>query len=262
MTRRVVVVGLGVIGSRVAGELAKGGVPGAELVGVVARHDLATPPAPQLELRDALEAADVVVECAGQAVVHELADEVTARGSDLVITSVGALLDDRLGPRLGSLGPGRLVGTHGAVGGLDLLASAARSGGLDTVRLRTTKKSSALVREWMSVECRKEIASAVDPITVFAGAPDEAARLFPDSLNVVAALATAVGSTQGVGVELVGDPAAQVTTHEITAAGAIGDYHFTIRNTPSSHNPRTSAVTAWSVLHTVASLTDRAPHIA
>src|SRR5699024_368828 len=117
-------------------------------------------------------------------------------------------------PRLASLGPGRLLGTHGAVGGLDLLASAARAGGLDTVGVRTTKKSSALVREWMSGERAEEILTSSVPITVYSGGAHEAARLFPDSLNVVAALATAVGSTDGVVVELVGDPAARVTTHE------------------------------------------------
>lgn len=262
MTRRVVVVGHGVIGSRVAGELAKGGVPGAELVGVVARSELSDPPAPQCTLHEALQLADVVVECAGQPVVHEIIDPVLGGGVDLVVTSVGALIDEQLGPRLGSLGPGRLLGTHGAVGGLDLLASAARAGGLDAVRLRTTKRSTSLVREWMSEARAEEIATATHPLPVFSGTADEAARLFPDSLNVVAAVATAVGSTQRVDVELVGDPDASRTTHEITAAGGLGEYHFTIRNTPSSENPRTSAVAAWSVLQTIASLTDRAPLIA
>lgn len=262
MTRRVVVAGHGVIGSCVAGELAKGGVPGAALVGIVDGRVLSDPPAPQVTLEEALQIADVVVECAGQPAVHEMADLVLGSGVDLVVTSVGALLDQRLGPRLGSLGPGRLLGTHGAVGGLDLLASVARAGGLDTVRVRTTKKSAVLVREWMSEERTAEIMAAETPIVVFSGSADEAARLFPDSLNVVAAVATAVGSTDIVDVELVGDRAVPRTTHEITASGALGEYHFTIRNAPSADNPRTSAVTAWSVLHTVASLTDHAPLIA
>lgn len=260
--RRVVVAGYGVIGSRVAGELAKGGVPGAELVGIVDSRSLTDPPAPQCTLTEALQIADVIVECAGQPAVHEMVDPVLGGGVDLVVTSVGALLDERLDSRLASLGPGRLLGTHGAVGGLDLLASAARASGLDAVRVRTTKKATALVREWMSEEQAAEIRATRGPITVFSGGAGEAARLFPDSLNVVAAVATAVRSTQIVDVELVGDPTASRTTHEITAAGDLGDYHFTIRNTPSSQNPRTSAVTAWSVLQTVASLTDRAPLIA
>lgn len=262
MTRRVVVAGYGVIGSCVAEELAKGGVPGAELVGIIESRDLADPPAPQCTLEEALGIADVVVECAGQPAVLEMIDPVLTGGVDLVITSVGALLDERLAPRLASLGPGRLLGTHGAVGGLDLLSSAARAGGLDTVAVRTTKKATSLVREWMSEEQAAEILAAQGPISVFTGSAEEAARLFPDSLNVVAALASAVGSTDNLAVELVGDPTATRTTHEITASGAIGEYSFVIRNTPSAQNPRTSAVTAWSVLQTVAALTDRAPLIA
>lgn len=262
MTRRVAVVGHGVIGAVVAAEIARGGVPGAELIGVVARRRPDEPVGPVISTDEALERADLVVECAGQGAVHELVDSVLGRGLDLVVTSAGALLDDRLGPRLGRLGPGRLLVTHGAVGGLDLLASAARSGELESVRLCTTKRAAALVRDWMGPEEVERIRSARESVTVFDGGPGEAARLFPDSLNVVAALATAVGSTDRVAVQLVGDPTATRTTHEIRASGAIGDYHFIIRNTPSSQNPRTSAVTAWSVLQTVSSLTERAPLIA
>lgn len=262
MSCRVAVVGHGVIGSRVAQEIAAGHVPGARLVGVVARRDPGDLPAPRCTLEEALPAADVVVECAGQPVVHEIVDPVLGSGRDLVVTSVGALLDERLGPRLDTLGPGRLLATHGAVGGLDLLSSAARAGGLDEVRLRTTKKATALVREWMSPDEADAVTGAAGPVTVFSGTPGDAARLFPDTLNVVAALSTAVGSTRGVAVELVGDPQATRTTHEITASGAIGEYHFTIRNTPSVQNPRTSAVAAWSVLQTLTTLTDHAPLIA
>lgn len=262
MTRRVAVVGHGVIGSRVAEELARGGVDGAELVGVVARRPPSRPAGPLISLEEAIDSADLVVECAGQPAVHDLVDDVLSRGRDLVVTSVGALLDDRLGTRLGSLGPGRLFVTHGAVGGLDLLASAARAGGLDTVSVRTTKMPGALVRDWMPAEEVDRISRATEPVTVFAGGPGEATRLFPDSLNVVAALATAVGTTEGVGVELVADPRATRTSHEITASGDIGDYSFVIRNTPSPQNPRTSAVAPWSVLQTIASLTGRVPLIA
>lgn len=259
--RRVVVLGHGVIGARVARELAAGQVPGAQLVGVIARSTIADPPAPQCTLEQALRIADVVVECAGQSAVHEVIDPVVESGADLVVTSVGALIDERLSARLGALGPGRVLATHGAVGGLDLIASAARAGGLSRVRLRTTKKSASLVRDWMSPDRCAEIAGATNPLTVFAGGPSEAARLFPDSLNVVAALATAIGTTQGVDIELVGDPHALATTHEITASGQLGEYHFTVRNTPSPQNPRTSEVAPWSVLHTIATLTDHAPII-
>ncbi|WP_191563986.1 aspartate dehydrogenase domain-containing protein [Janibacter melonis] len=262
MTRRVAVVGHGVIGEVVSREIAAGSVPGATLAGVVVREVPAEPAGRVITLTEALDVADVVVECAGQPVVHEIFDVVLGRGCDLVVTSVGALLDPRLAARLDTVGPGRLRATHGAVGGLDLLGSAARSGGLDGVQVRTTKTPRALVRDWMSSSDASRIRDASTPTSVFSGGPVEAARLFPDSLNVVAAVATVVRSVDAVAVELVADPAATVTTHEITAWGDIGEYQFVIRNAPSKRNPRTSAVTPWSVLQTVAALTDRAPVIA
>lgn len=260
-TLRVVVFGHGVIGAVVARELAAGAVPGADLVGVVNRSLIADPPAEQLDLATALTRADLVVECAGQPAVHEIVDPVTAAGVDLLVTSVGAFLDPRLADRLPQLGPGRVRGTHGAVGGLDLLASARRAGGFERVVLRTTKKPKALVRDWMDPARARQIGEAVAPVQVFTGTAGEAVHLFPDSLNVAAGLALAVGGAEQLTIELYADPAATMTTHRIEAVGELGRYAFEVQNYPSAENPRSSAITPYSTLHSIAMLTDRPPSV-
>lgn len=258
---RVVVVGHGVIGSVVAAQLAAGTVAGAELVAIVNRSPVADPPAPQLELDEALGRADLVVECAGQPVVHRIIDPVTSAGVDLLLTSVGACLDPRLADRIPALGPGRIRATHGAVGGLDLLASARRAGDFDRVLMRTTKRPATLIRDWMAADQVAALEQATAPVPVFTGTPDEAVRLFPDSLNIVAAVALAVGGPEALQVELIADPEATSSTHRIEAAGALGEYTFEVRHAPSIDNPRSSAITPYSVLHSISVLTGQPPTV-
>ncbi|RBY87354.1 aspartate dehydrogenase domain-containing protein [Blastococcus sp. TF02A-26] len=260
---RVALLGHGAIGRVVARELLRGGVDGATLVGVVTRSpDDPGLPVPRLGLDEALAACDVVVECAGPDALLEVVEPVLAAGRDLVVSSIAALLDPRLAGRLDELGPGRLRCTHGALGGLDLLASAAAVGGLDRAVLRTTKKPAALVQPWMDEAEARRVRDAAEDVLVFAGTPAEASRLFPQSLNVAAALALAVGDPDVVRVELHADPAADLTTHRIEAEGPQGSYVFQVQNKPSPDNPRTSAVVPYSILRTLSGLTARPPLIA
>ncbi|MGY1769987.1 aspartate dehydrogenase domain-containing protein [Blastococcus sp. SYSU D00813] len=259
---RVALLGHGAIGRVVARELLAGAVDGAHLACVVTRSPAEELPVPRLPLAEAVQAADVVVECAGPAALVEAAEPVLSAGRDLVVSSVAGLLDPRLAGRLGELGPGRLRCTHGALGGLDLLASAAAVGGLDRAVLRTTKKPVALVQPWMDEAEAARVRDATGDVLVFAGTPAEAARLFPQSLNVAAALALAVGDPDVVRVELHADPAADLTTHRIEASGPQGSYAFEVQNRPSPDNPRTSAVVPYSILRTLSGLTARPPLIA
>ncbi|OYO18331.1 aspartate dehydrogenase [Enemella dayhoffiae] len=258
---RVVIVGHGVIGSTVAARVATGEVVGAELVAVVNRSPVANPPAQQLDLPAALKGADLVVECAGQPVVHEIVDQVVSAGVDLLVTSVGALLDPELSGRLPQLGPGRVLATHGAVGGLDLLAAASRGGGFESVLMRTTKQPGALIRQWMEPEQIELLRTATEPVLVFSGTPNEAVALFPESLNIVAGVATAIGSVEPLRVELYADPAATMSTHRIQARAQLGEYLFEVRNFPSRDNPRSSAITPFSVLHSISGLTQHPPAV-
>lgn len=252
---RVCVLGYGSIGAVVADRLRRGDVPGAELVGIVNRSPVASLPAPALLLAQALEVADVVVECASQEAVWEVAQQVVDAGRDLLVSSVGALSDPAFAQRIAGSGPGRVVCTHGAVGGLDLLAAARDAAPFERVLVRSTKSPGSLLQPWMDAAQRHRISTTATRLRVFAGSPAEAARLFPKSLNVAAAVSFAVRDWETVSVELYADPDADLTCHEIEASGPIGRYSIKIENLPSADNPRTSAVVPYSILRTLAHLT-------
>lgn len=246
---RVAVIGAGAIGGTVARELASGAVPGARLVGVVVRRrESATEQGlTPVTLAEALDECDLLVECAGVEVVAEFGPAVIGAGRDFLVTSVGALVDGELRERL-LAGPGRLFLTSGAIGGLDLLTAAARSGGLSAVTLTTTKAPSTVVQTWMSGTERERILGATDATVAYTGTVTEAIRRFPKSLNVAVALAHATGMWDEVAVTMVADPSAHLTTHRIVASGASGEYEFTIRNLPHPENPATSGVVPKAVL--------------
>lgn len=209
-----------------------------------------------------VDAADLVVECAGVAAAAERGPGVIAAGRDLVLTSVGALADPRA--RRGLLaGPGRLHVTSGAIGGFDLWAATAAVGGLDEVKIRTRKHAPALVQPWMDEAEAARLREATEPVLAFTGDPAAAIEKFPGNVNVAVALAWATRgrgaddaellerSLRRVRVELLADPDAERSRHEITASGAAGEYFLSCESAPSPVNPRTSGLTALSVAHTL-----------
>jgi aspartate dehydrogenase len=247
---RVGVVGTGAIGSVLLEALRTGGVPNATLAGVVeGRSD------GRAALDSFLAACDVVVEAASQAAVAEYGPVVKAAGVDLVVRSVGAFADDELLRALGAPSGGRLRLSTGACGGIDLLRAAHRLRPLDEVGLRTTKASSALVRDWMDDDLRRRLTEGDEELTVFRGSARDAVRRFPETANISALLGLATVGLDATAVEVRAAPGASSAMHEISARGAAGTYRFTIENAVAPENRRTSAVTAYAVLRELADLT-------
>jgi aspartate dehydrogenase len=251
---RVGVVGYGAIGAAVGRALAEGRVEGAELVAVVDNLPALNPPVPQVALADAVQRCDVLVEGAGQAFVAQHGATILESGTDLLVSSVGALADPAVADRVLGAGPGRVVFTSGAVGGIDLLTSAAASGGIDTARVTSTKLPATLLQPWMDDATQERIRTTTAPLDVFRGNAREASLSFPRSLNVAATIALAVGGFDKVEVRLVADPAADLTRHVIEAHGEAGSYRFETANRPSADNPRTSGVVPQAVLRSLSAL--------
>jgi aspartate dehydrogenase len=236
----ITLIGRGAIGATVAAALAAGEVPGARHVATVTRDGACRPDGRTLPVDAALRAADLVVEAAGPDAVRQWGPAVVAAGRDLLVVSVGALAADALVARLRA-GPGRVLVSSGAIGGLDLIRAAARAGEIRSVRLTTTKPAAAL-----------GIHRTDGPVEVYAGPARGAVEAHPRSLNVAATLALACGSWDPVEVRLVADPAATANTHTVEVDGEAGTYRIEARNRPSAANPATSGVTAAAVLRAIA----------
>lgn len=247
---RVGVIGAGAVGGPLIEALRRGDIGGAKLSGVLTRDLLAKP---GVGLCDLVEQSDLVVEAASQDAVREYGPVVVGAACDLLVVSVGALADEQLAAELGG-GPGRLFVCSGAIGGLEILRAAAADGALAQVRLTTRKNPRSL-----PAAVRGTAPGSDAPAEVFCGTAREAARLFPDNLNVAATLALATVGLDRTVVTLVSDPAAQLTTHTIEASGGIGEYRFEIASKPLPDRPSTSAVVPLAVARAVQSLAGHQP---
>jgi aspartate dehydrogenase len=85
-------------------------------------------------------------------------------------------------------------------------------------------------------------------ITFFEGSAREAALAYPQNVNVGATVALASLGLDRTRVELVSDPAASGPVGIVTAAGDFGTFRFETLAYASPRNPKTSLLTAHSML--------------
>lgn len=254
---RLVLVGWGAIGSRVAALLAARQVP-VRIVAVAVRDAAAPRGDLPLEARlisspDELNgiAADLMVEAAGRDSVAPWGRAALARGWDFAVSSASALTDAGLLADLRGLAEERgaqLLIPPGALGGIDALSAASRLG-LEAVRHEIVKPA----RAWAgtAAEGMCDLATLSAPVTFFEGSARQAADRFPQNANVAVISAMAGLGLDRTTVALTADPAARLNRHAITARGDFGTMTITLENRPLATNPKSSEMTALSLLRMI-----------
>lgn len=184
---------------------------------------------------------DIVVEVAGHAALAQYGAAALQQGSDLVIASIGALADETLWQSLQQAATrAKILLPAGAVAGIDALA-AARLGGLDSVRY-SSRKPPASLSEALPPD-RESI--------VFEGNARDAALQFPKNANVAATIALAGIGFEKTEVRIIADPTLKQNVHVLEARGAFGSFSMTIAGRPLPGNPKSSNLTAMSVLRCI-----------
>ncbi len=194
---------------------------------------------------------ELAIEVAGQDAVAEHGAAILLRGIDLVIVSVGTLADPILYDRLrgaAAKGGAKLLIPAGAVAAIDGLA-AAREGGLDWVTY--TSRKPPLAWKGTPGEDICDLDALDEAVQLFEGRADDAALLYPKNANVAATVALAGAGFERTKVRLIADPEAPGNIHQIEAAGAFGRFAIELEGRPLPGNPRTSSLTAFSVLRAI-----------
>jgi aspartate dehydrogenase len=243
---RVGVIGHGAIGSVIVRLLQAKQVTGCEFAGVLTRSHECVGRVDGID--QLLEGAHIIVEAAGHSALETYGPAVVRSGVDLLVLSVGAMVDDHLRAALIETKGGRVLISTGAIGGLDLLRAATHMRPLDSVSLETIKPANVLIQKWMDPALIDELETADTPVMAFSGTAREAAVRFPASANVAATLGLATIGLDRTHVSLVGIRSIDQVRHTIRASGAAGSYQFSIENRASDENPRTSAITPYSIV--------------
>lgn len=248
-TRAVGVVGMGVIGRAVARALAAG-LPGLTLAGVAVRDPATAAGHPVLPLPALVARADLIVEAATQQALLEFGPTVLAAGRDLMVLSVGALVEvlDEWSA-LAAAHRARILVPSGAIAGLDAVKGA-REGRVDRVTMETRKPPRGLAGAPWIVERGIDLEAIREETLVFEGPAAAAVKAFPANVNVVAALSLAGIGPARTTIRVFAVPGQARNQHRVTVEGEFGRLVVEIENVPSE-NPRTGKL---SYLSTIAML--------
>jgi aspartate dehydrogenase len=203
------------------------------------------------DVADVATHVDLAVDCAGHPALRQHGEAVLSRGTDLVSVSSGALADTDLYERLveaARRGGAQLRVVSGAIGALDAL-SAGSIGALTKVTYRGRKPPQG----WRgsAAESKLDLDTLLDATVHFSGSARNAALEYPKNANVAASVALAGIGFDDTIVELIADPDAERNVHEIVAEGDFGRYEFRIEGRSLPDNPRSSAITAMSVVREI-----------
>ncbi len=205
------------------------------------------------ELAEILAEVDLVIECASQAAVREFVIPALKKGKDVMIMSVGALLEEGLFEEIGRKSKEKGCKVYipsGAVAGIDGLKSGA-VGWIHSVELTTRKPPSGFEGNKYVKERGIDLFSIKKEEMLFMGPAKEAVRHFPENVNVAASLSLAGIGAEATRVKIVADPSAVENVHEIEAKGEFGKLFVRVENVPSRANPKTSYLAALSAIATL-----------
>jgi aspartate dehydrogenase len=256
-TIRVGLIGFGAIGQRLAGIIEDKDIHQIEIVGALVRDasksrgSRAFPFVSTVSELLALN-PEVVVEAAGHDALREHGPAVLNAGCDLLFLGVGAFADpetERLIVSAASEGGSRARVASGAIGALDAI-SAAAVGGITRVTHTTRKPARTLLPA-------EEADNLREAAEIFRGSAREAALLFPESINVAAAVSLAGIGLDKTEVCVYADPDVTRNRHEVEVEGEFGWLKFEIQGIPTEENPRTGRLVAMSVIRQL--LLRRAP---
>lgn len=256
-TIRVGLIGLGAIGQRVFSLIEEQDITQIEIVGALVRDTQRSRNTHSIPLVSTVAELialkpEVIVEAAGHDALREHGPAVLRSGCDLLFLGVGAFANpevEKLIVDAATEGGGRARVVSGAIGALDAI-SAAAVGGITRVTHTTRKPARTL----LSAE---EADKLTDAAEIFRGTAREAALLFPESINVAAAVSLAGIGLDKTEVCVFADPGVTRNRHEVEVEGEFGWLKFEIQGIPTEENPRTGRLVAMSVVRQL--LLRRAP---
>lgn len=189
---------------------------------------------------------DLVAECAGHGAMRQFAPALLEGGFNVLCSSVGALADRAFSAEIVRSARGAdLRIPSGAIAGIDGLL-AARTAGLERVTYTSIKPPIA----WTGTPAESLLGAEnrAQRTTFFTGSAREAATAYPKNVNVGASVALAGLGLDRTEVRLVSDPAASGPIGIVEASGAFGTFRFEVLAFASPHNPKTSLLTAHSII--------------
>lgn len=203
-----------------------------------------------VDLDELVRRSDLIIEAASQAALPEIVPRALHAQKDVMVMSVGGLLEHEDWFEEAERQGCRIYVPSGAIAGLDGLRAAA-IGRLNLVILTSRKPVAALRGAKYVTQRGIDLEGMKTETVIFEGPPEEACRAFPATSNVAASLRLAAGKSVEIRVRVVAIPGGTENVHEIQAVGDFGRFRIVLENVPSPSNPRTSRLAALSAVATL-----------
>lgn len=199
-----------------------------------------------VDLDGLLARCDLVIEAATQAALAMLAPRVLHAGKDLMVLSVGGLLDHPEWPELAARQRCKIYVPSGAIVGLDGLKGAC-VGRIDQVTITTRKPPQGLAGAPYVEDHGIDVYAFTTDTVIFDGSAREACKGFPANVNVAAALSLAGIGPDCTRIRIMVAPHNTRNIHDVEVEGEFGRLTTHIENVPTD-NPRTGKLSYLSAI--------------
>lgn len=202
---------------------------------------------------DVIKNSDLIIEAASQSAVKEYAFKIADAGKDMLIMSVGALVDDVFRKKLFEKvreKKCRLYIPSGAIVGIDGIG-AASSGKIESITLMTIKPPEALKGIKYIEDLGIDLDNIEKAVIVYEGPAEDAVKHFPKNINVAATVSLSGQGFSKTYVRIVADPRTDRNIHKLIVKGDFGVIETEVRNVICPMNPRTSYIAALSAISAI-----------
>lgn len=189
--------------------------------------------------------------------LRTIAEECFKAGKDLFVMSVGGLIIyPEILDKAQSLNR-KIFFPSGAISGLDGIR-ALKLSEIKSVSLKSTKPIKSLLNspglnQFLKSQQRR-VEDIKQPETIFEGNVKEAVPLFPQNVNISAALAIIGAGAENTQVTIIADPFLDKNVHEVKCVSGAGMIYTKTENLPHPENPKTSYLAILSAIATLKEL--------
>lgn len=197
-----------------------------------------------------LDHCDLVVEAVNAPDTHALVRRALLAKKDILVMSVGKLLNGENILKLAQKQNCHLLIPSGAIAGIDAI-KAARLGKIQQITLTTRKPVYGFADNAYIQQKRINLSQINKETVLFEGNVKQAVDCFPQNINVAATIALASSAKDRLRIRITTSPEFKVNSHEIDVVGAFGRLVTKTENVVCPDNPKTSYLAVLSAIVTL-----------
>ena len=201
-------------------------------------------------IEELIQSCDLMVEAVNAKDTRKLIQQALSAEKDVLVMSVGKLLDAKEIFRLANKNRCRLLVPSGAVAGLDAIKAASQRN-ISKITLTTRKPTFGFTQNAYISSKHIDLTKIKSETVLFDGNVAAAVEHFPQNINVAAAIALASMAQDKLRIRIITSPEYKLNSHEIEVIGDFGRLVTRTENEVCPDNPKTSYLAVLSAIQTL-----------